>query len=96
MQALKLKGKIDESGHLIITEPIDLTPGEVEVILLKPIAIQESTTAKVSETTEGLSDRLFKTTIEEFQDLFTDTTPVPTDFDYDRAKWEYLKEKHDL
>jgi hypothetical protein len=35
MQAHKLKGKIDHSGKLIITEPINLDPGDVEVIILQ-------------------------------------------------------------
>ena len=36
MQAYKLKGKVDSNGNLIITQPINLTPGEVEVIILQP------------------------------------------------------------
>jgi hypothetical protein len=35
MQAHKLKGKIDRSGKLIITEPTNLDPGDVEVIILQ-------------------------------------------------------------
>ncbi len=35
MQAYKLKGKVDRDGKLIITEPTNLTPGDVEVIVLK-------------------------------------------------------------
>ncbi|MEO0015413.1 MAG: hypothetical protein RLZZ535_3802 [Cyanobacteriota bacterium] len=35
MQAYKLKGKIDRSGKLIITEPTNLDPGDVEVIILQ-------------------------------------------------------------
>lgn len=35
MQAHKLKGKIDNEGNLIITQPTNLTPGEVEVIILQ-------------------------------------------------------------
>ena len=35
MQAYKLKGKIDNTGKLIITEPTNLTPGDVEVIVLQ-------------------------------------------------------------
>ena len=31
MQAYKLKGKVDREGKLIITEPTNLTPGDVEV-----------------------------------------------------------------
>ncbi|MEY3557025.1 MAG: hypothetical protein RLZZ580_3082, partial [Cyanobacteriota bacterium] len=27
MQAYKLKGKIDQSGNLLITEPLNLPPG---------------------------------------------------------------------
>ncbi|MDJ0634099.1 MAG: hypothetical protein QNJ34_12990 [Xenococcaceae cyanobacterium MO_188.B29] len=36
MQAYKLKGKIDCEGNLIIAQPTNLTPGEVEVIILQP------------------------------------------------------------
>ncbi len=35
MQAYKLKGKVDRDGKLIITEPTNLPPGNVEVIILK-------------------------------------------------------------
>ncbi len=30
MQAYKLKGKIDQSGNLLITEPLNLPPGNTE------------------------------------------------------------------
>ena len=33
MQAYKLKGKIDQSGNLLITEPLDLPPGNVEIVV---------------------------------------------------------------
>ena len=36
MQAYKIKGKIDSDGNLVITKPIGLIPGEVEVIILQP------------------------------------------------------------
>ena len=35
MQAYKLKGKVDRDGKLVITEPTNLTPGDVEVIVLQ-------------------------------------------------------------
>lgn len=35
MQAYKLKGKIDSEGNLVIPQPTNLTPGEVEVIILQ-------------------------------------------------------------
>jgi len=33
MQAYKLKGKIDQSGNLVITEPLNLPPGNVEIVV---------------------------------------------------------------
>jgi hypothetical protein len=49
MQAHKLKGKIDRSGKLIITEPTNLDPGDVEVIIL-----QSSMTENKSANNESL------------------------------------------
>ncbi len=40
MQAYKLKGKVDRDGKLVITEPTNLTPGDVEVIVLQLINSQ--------------------------------------------------------
>lgn len=37
MQAYKLKGKIDSAGNLVITESVNLPPGDVEVIVLQAI-----------------------------------------------------------
>ena len=34
MQAYRLKGKIDSEGNLVIPQPTNLSPGEVEVIIL--------------------------------------------------------------
>ena len=42
MQAYKVKGRIDESGHLIINEPIKLPPGDVEIIVLQEVSITEA------------------------------------------------------
>ncbi|TRU11834.1 MAG: hypothetical protein EWV59_09820 [Microcystis aeruginosa Ma_MB_F_20061100_S19D] len=66
MQAYKLKGKIDQSGNLVITEPLNLPP------------------------------RKRPTKIKVLQNWFEKTQPAPPDFDPDQAKWEYLKEKHNL
>jgi len=33
MQAYKLKGKIDSSGNLVITDPLNLPPGDVEIVV---------------------------------------------------------------
>ncbi|MBW4533342.1 MAG: hypothetical protein KME09_05340 [Pleurocapsa minor HA4230-MV1] len=42
MQAYKLTGKVDHSGQLIITEPINLNPGDVEVIILQSTTTTEN------------------------------------------------------
>lgn len=88
MQAYKLKAKVDQNGQLVITEPIDLAPGDVEVIIL------QSTESPLTEAPEQVKGRVSK--VKAFEGLFENTQPAPPDFDADQAKWEYLKEKHNL
>ena len=85
MQAYKLKARIDQNGHLVITEPIDLTPGDVEVIIL------QSAMTKAPEQSNRRTSK-----IRAFEGLFENTQPAPFDFDPDQARWEALKEKHNL
>ena len=94
MQAYKLKGKIDQSGNLLITEPVNLPPGNVEVIVWPATDTLDNTTALTSEPAPETPKR--KSRIKAFQGLFENAPPVPADFDPDQAKWEYLKEKHNL
>jgi hypothetical protein len=89
MQAYKLKGKVDRSGKLIITESTNLNPGDVEVIIL-----QSATTENKSSNDESLKKRPSK--VKTFHDWFTKTEPVSSNFEPDQAKWDYLKEKHNL
>ncbi len=35
MQAHRLSGKVDDTGQLIVTETVNLPPGEVEIIVLQ-------------------------------------------------------------
>ena len=86
----KLRGKIDNAGNLVITESIQIPPGEVEVIVL-PIA---TTTEKVTESQLETPKR--PTKIKALQGWFEKTQPAPPDFDPDEARWEALKEKHNL
>lgn len=90
MQAYKLRGTIDESGRLIITEPIEIPAGEVEVIILQSNQVP---TEQVS-VSEVPKKREYK--VQAFKDLLENAPPTPPDFDPDQAKWEYLKEKHNL
>jgi hypothetical protein len=94
MQAYKLKGAIDKSGHLIITEPIEIPAGEVEVIVLQSSPTEDKITS--SEEPQTTTPKKRRTSIKAFQDLFENTEPAPPDFDPDQARWEALKEKYDL
>lgn len=95
MQAYKIKGKIDSSGHLAIASPIDLEPGDVEVIILKDVE-------KVAEASHPQSDppaeqpdtpkSRYATNI--FTDWLAKTKPAPPDFDPDQARLEALEEKY--
>ncbi|MEH2299159.1 MAG: hypothetical protein V7K88_08960 [Nostoc sp.] len=94
MQAYKLKGKIDSAGNLVITEPINLPPGDVEVIVLQAIEKLDNITVLASEQQTEIPKR--RTKINALQNWFEKTQPAPPDFDPDQAKWEYLKDKHNL
>jgi hypothetical protein len=94
MQAYRLKGTIDQSGHLIITEPIELSPGDVEIIILQPSITEDNSVS--SEEPQIATPKKRKTSVKAFQDLFENTEPASPDFDPDQARWEALKEKHGL
>ncbi|MCC5640661.1 hypothetical protein LC593_33500 [Nostoc sp. CHAB 5844] len=94
MQAYKLNATINELGHLIINEPLNIAPGEVEVIILQPIPSQEISTEASTEPQLDKPKR--QTKIKALQDWFEKTQPAPPDFDADAARWEALKEKHNL
>jgi len=97
MEALRLKGKIDESGKLIVSEPAGLSPGEVEVIVLRDADLVELAPqltdpfAPLEATPDETSS--FKAFTEW---LLAGVPPAPADFDADAARWEALKEKHNL
>jgi hypothetical protein len=90
MRAYKVNAKIDESGNLIIDEPLNIAPGEVEVIILQ--IPSDVTSTEVS--TEPQPDKSKRPTkIKALQGWFEKTQPVPPDFDADAARWEALKEQ---
>ena len=94
MQAYKLKGKVDAAGNLLITEPVKMPPGDVEVIVLQIVEVVASSID--SKTESQLETPKRKSRVKAFQGLFENAPPVPPGFDPDQAKWEYLKEKHNL
>ena len=93
MQAYKFKATVDRSGYLTVTEPIKIPPGEVEVIVLQLVAAEESS---LTESQPEIPKRKFPSKVKAFQNLFEDAPALPSDFDPEEAKWEYLKEKHNL
>ncbi len=87
MQAYKLNATIDESGHLVIDEPLNIAPGKVEVIILQ-------STLTTTDTPKQIKKREYK--VQALKDLLENAPPTPPDFDPDEARWEALKEKHNL
>lgn len=94
MQAYKIKGKVDDAGNLTITEPVKMPPGDVEVIVLQTVETVDNATMPETEPQPETPKR--PTKIKALQQWFDKTQPAPPDFDPDQAKWEYLKEKHNL
>ncbi|MCL1475902.1 hypothetical protein [Argonema antarcticum] len=96
MQAYKLKGKVDDAGNLAVTEPVKMSPGDVEVIVLQTIETIENERVGKNEPQAAKPKRKLPCRVEAFRDLFENTEPAPPDFDPDQARWEALKEKHNL
>lgn len=94
MKAYKLKGKINHAGSLEIIEPVKMPPGDVEVIVLQQVETGDNSILPVNESQPETPQR--KSRIKAFQGLFENAPPVPPDFDADQARWEALKEKHNL
>lgn len=99
MQAYKLRGKIDATGNLVVVEPVNMPPGDVEIIVLQLADPVKQASASESAIAPEAPKKKFKTNVKAFQALFDrDVVPEPMDFDDPdkQAKWEYLKEKHNL
>lgn len=100
MQAYKLKGKIDATGNLVVVEPVNMLPGDVEIIILQLAdPVKQASTSESAIDNPETPPKKFKTNVKAFQALF-DRAAVPEPLDFEnpdkQAKWEYLKEKHNL
>ncbi len=96
MQAYKLKGTIDTAGNLVIAQPVKMPPGEVEVIVLQAVETVASSPAPETESQAAKPKRKVECPIPIFKEWFENTEPTPPDFDPEQARWEALKEKHNL
>ena len=94
IQAYKVKGKIDATGNLVVEESIKIPPGNVEVIILQVADEVKDSTESATESQAETPER--PTKIKALQGWFEKTQPAPSDFDPDEARWEALKEKHNL
>lgn len=88
MKAHKLSGRVNHNGQLVITEAVDLPPGEVEIIVLQKAAEPNSEPFS--------SPRVRPTRIQFLREWFAKTEPVPSDFEANEARWQALKERYDL
>jgi hypothetical protein len=96
MLAYKIKGKIDATGNLVIVEPVNMPPGDVEIIVLQLADTAVTSTDSQIQSQEAKPKRKVKTKIKALQAWFENTQPVSPDFDADEARWEALKEKYNL
>ncbi|MEG4283685.1 hypothetical protein QUB68_11195 [Microcoleus sp. A006_D1] len=96
MQAYKLRGKIDEAGNLVVLESLDMPAGDVEIIIWPVADAVVSSPQLVIQSEEANPKRKVTTKIKALQAWFENTQSVPPDFDAEEARWEALKEKHNL
>ncbi|MEL6350845.1 MAG: hypothetical protein AAFR58_03695 [Cyanobacteria bacterium J06627_28] len=97
MRALKLKGKVDEAGKLIVDTDIDLSPGEVEVIVLRASQAEEANSLSTTLAAQDVDRLPMKASFEEFSAwMLEGLSSVPQNFDSEEARWQYLKGKHHL
>ena len=96
MQAYKLRGKIDATGNLVVVEPVNMPPGDVEIIVLQLPDTVVSSPDPLIQSEEAKPKTKVTTKIKALQAWFENTQPVSPDFDADQARWEALKEKYNL
>jgi len=101
MQALKLKGKVDEAGRLVVAESISFPPGAVEVVVWPIVQSEELDTLEdqpvsVENEAPPKLENTFQTKVNALTDWFEEVSPAPQDFDADEARWQALREKYRL
>ncbi|RMD69461.1 MAG: hypothetical protein D6822_05405, partial [Cyanobacteria bacterium J149] len=79
MEATKVIGMIDNQGQLIIEEKINLSPGKVEIVILK------SENINIQDTEKKESKIKFKN--QTFRDLLENQNLTDENYDVDEQKW---------
>lgn len=97
MQAYKVKGKVDAAGRLMLSEPVNLPAGEVEVFIVSEV---EKVADNFTDAERPVAEQLTRTELKSSSNIFSEwlaqAKPVSPDFDEDAVRWEALKEKHGL
>jgi hypothetical protein len=86
MQAYKLKGKVDTAGNLVITEPVNMPPGDVEVIILQSVLAPENSIVPETELQPEVSKKKLQSKVKSLRELLENAPPIPPDFDPDQAR----------
>lgn len=82
MQAYKTTGTIERSGNLILAEPLNIPPGEVEIILLRAVIANLKPNGSATEQSAEQPKLKRAAKIKAFAGLFEKTEPAPPDFDF--------------
>ena len=69
MQAYKLKGKVDTAGNLVITEPVNMPPGDVEVIILQSVLAPENSIVPETELQPEVSKKKLQSKVKSLREL---------------------------
>ncbi|WP_443944444.1 hypothetical protein ACJVDH_16180 [Pedobacter sp. AW1-32] len=85
MEAYKFKTKVSENGTIVVPEGFDVKNKEVEVIIKEVEVIILDNPIKIPAI-EKMTGKEF---VKKYAGMFNDS-------EADQAKWEYLKEKHNL
>ena len=73
MQAYKLRGKIDATGNLVVVEPLNMPPGDVEIIVLRLANTVVSSPQPLIESEKAKPKRKMTTKIKALQAWFENT-----------------------
>lgn len=96
MQALKLKGKVDETGKLIVSKFVNLMPGEVEIIVLQTSDMKTETEAASTESLQAADHSSDDYPVRALANWYANRPPADPTFDADEARWQHLKERYNL
>lgn len=82
--------EIENSSPILLAEFLDF------ILFTKQRRQSQLTQNHERETDQEMSKRQSPSQVKALKDWFENTDPSSSEFDPDQAKWEYLKEKHNL